>query len=426
MAGLSLRRNFAWTLVGNVVYAVCLWGQLALLTKLGTTGTVGRFALASAVATPVIMFAQLQLRSVLASDARGQFVFRDYFGVRLVLLPPALLVVLAVGLLAYNPAQTVIIMLFALGRAIESVSDMLYGYQQQQERLDLVAISMMIKGSVALLAFGAVFVLTDSLAWGLTANAAAWLMPLFAFDLPRCRALLRAAGGGSLWPRWRWSTARPMILLALPMGLVMLAIQMRNTVPRTLLEAKRSEAELGVFSALAYLAVAGTTVVLSLSQASLARFGRHHAEGRPDLMRAVLVRMMALGLALGVAGVLVAWVAGRPLLRWLYSAEYAAQTRLLVLIMADGGMMYLASLLGAPATAMRLFRGQLVVQVSSVALLCGLGWLLIPRLGMQGAALTMLGGGVWVTAGYAWLVWRGLRSMDAVAGAASVPRAGRA
>ena len=41
----SLRQNFSWTLLGNVVYAASLWGILVLLTKVGDPATVGRFSL---------------------------------------------------------------------------------------------------------------------------------------------------------------------------------------------------------------------------------------------------------------------------------------------------------------------------------------------------------------------------------------------
>ena len=92
----SLRRNFSWTFLGNAVFAACLWGILAVLTKLGSPDVVGRFALGSAIATPAIMFANLQLRVVLATDASQTHEFRDYLGVRLVMLPAALLLVLVI------------------------------------------------------------------------------------------------------------------------------------------------------------------------------------------------------------------------------------------------------------------------------------------------------------------------------------------
>ena len=42
---LPLRKNFAWTLTGNVVYAGCQWGMLMAIAKLGTPAMLGQFAL---------------------------------------------------------------------------------------------------------------------------------------------------------------------------------------------------------------------------------------------------------------------------------------------------------------------------------------------------------------------------------------------
>jgi hypothetical protein len=38
----SLRLNFSWTIVGNVVYAGTQWGILVLLARLGTPEAVGQ------------------------------------------------------------------------------------------------------------------------------------------------------------------------------------------------------------------------------------------------------------------------------------------------------------------------------------------------------------------------------------------------
>jgi hypothetical protein len=51
--GLSLRRNFAWTVLGNVTYAACQWGMLVALAKLGSPEMVGQFALGLAIGAPV-------------------------------------------------------------------------------------------------------------------------------------------------------------------------------------------------------------------------------------------------------------------------------------------------------------------------------------------------------------------------------------
>jgi O-antigen/teichoic acid export membrane protein len=413
MAALSLRRNFAWTLVGNIVYALCLWAQLALLTKLGGPEVVGRFSLGSAIASPVLMFAQLSLRPVLASDARGEYAFQDYLGLRMALLPPALLVVGLVAWFGYSPAQTLVICLFGLGRAVESMSDIYFGFQQKQERMDLAAVSLMAKGVAALALFGIVFRTTGSLDLSLASMVAGWLLVLVVFDLPRTARLVRACPGQSMRPRFNSVVMRRLALLSLPMGTVFLAIQLRATIPRAILERSHGEADLGIFSALSYLVIAGNTMTQALAQSSLAGLGRDVAARDTANLRRRLRQLTLLGVVLGIGGVVVSLVAGGPLLSLMYTPEYATQVPLLVLVMAGGAVLYVASLLGAPATAMRAFTSQLWVHLTSVAAMFAAGAVLVPRLGMMGAAWTMLIGSAWVLVGTGEIVRRGLRRLEA-------------
>src|SRR5674476_467086 len=68
----SLTRNFWSTVVGNAGYAGCQWGMLIVLAKLCSPEAVGQFAVGFAVAAPVFMFTNLQLRAVLATDVKGE------------------------------------------------------------------------------------------------------------------------------------------------------------------------------------------------------------------------------------------------------------------------------------------------------------------------------------------------------------------
>lgn len=407
----SLRRNFSWTFLGNVVYAACLWGMLVVLTKLGSPDVVGRFALGSAVATPAIMFANMQLRVVLATDAEQSYQFRDYFGVRMTLLPGALLVVLAIAILGYNREQALVIGVFAVVRCVESMSDLFYGFAQKHERMDLVARSLWLRGLSALILFGVVFWLTGSLVLSLIANAAAWLLVVVFFDWPQLRRLIKGAGEPSAGPRWDKSIIRRILWLALPLGLVMMLISLRNTIPRTFLESSYGEEDLGFFSALSYMVIAGSTIIMALSQSSIARLSRFHAAGNRQAFQSTITKLLGIGVLVGLGGVLVAAVFGEFLLGWIYSPEYAQHNDLFVVVMIGGALLYLGSLLGAPVSAMRAFRVQLWVYLVNVVLLVSLSWILIPRHGMMGAAIVMVACSFWVTSAYIFLVWRGVKAM---------------
>ena len=80
---LSLRSNFAWALAGNVGYAACQWGMIVVLARLGNSFLVGQFSLGLAIATPVLMFANLHLRAMQATDARRLYRFSEYRRLRI-------------------------------------------------------------------------------------------------------------------------------------------------------------------------------------------------------------------------------------------------------------------------------------------------------------------------------------------------------
>jgi len=407
----SLKKNFSWTLLGNVTYAASLWGVLVILTKLGSPEMVGRFSLGSAIATPLIMFVGLQFKSVFVTDADDQHSFRDYLGIRLFLLPLTVLVIAVIGLVGYTQAQALAITVFACARSIEAISDLYYGLFQKNERMDLMARSLLIKGPASLILFGVVFWLTGNLVGALAGMGVGWALALVLFDIPWGRRIAAQTGIGSIRPRLSWPTFREIVWLSFPLGVVMLLLQLRNTIPRTVLEAEFGEGPLGIFSALSYLVIAGSTVALALSQSSIARLSRYYAADDGPRFRATVWKLVLLGSGLCVGGVLVAVLFGRPLLNLIYTAEFAEHSELFVVIMAAGGLVYIGNLLGAPATAMRAFRSQMVIMLFNAAFMLGLALWLIPRHGMMGAAWTMMGGAVWVVVAYGALIWHRQRRM---------------
>jgi O-antigen/teichoic acid export membrane protein len=422
----SLRRNFSWTFLGNAFYALCLWGMFSLLTKLGSKDIAGRFALGSAISTPFIIFAGLQFRVVMATDAKNAFEFRDYLGIRLVLLPVAFLLVVAVAVLGYNRDQAMVICMFGLVRIVESFIDLFYGFAQKHERMDIIARSLWLRGVSAFLLFGGVFWATGDLALSLAANALAWILTFLFFDVPNLKMLVASSGEATWLPRWSKSTFREIVWLTLPLGAVMLLITLRNTIPRTFLEQNLGEDVLGVFSAMSYLVVAGSTVIMAMSQSSLARLSRYFAEGQRDAFRSTILKILGIGVLIGVAGVLMVSRLGSFILGLVYSSDYATNNDVFVVIMIGGALFYLGSLLGAPVSAMRVFRVQLLVYLINICLMVVLCWKLIPAHGMMGAAITMAICAFWVTSAYGFLVWRGIRNMPEQPPTESLPTGGEA
>jgi O-antigen/teichoic acid export membrane protein len=385
---LPLRVNFAWTFAGNVTYALCQWGVMMALAKLGTPEVVGRFALGLAVTAPVVLFTGLALRAVQATDAQRTYRFGDYLALRLATTVIALLIIIGIVWAGeYGGETTWVILLIGLAKAFEAISDIFYGLFQQHERMDRVATSMMIKGPLSLVALAAAVFATRQTWVGAAALAVAWALVLVLYDIPNGAALLRdLSGQGNVWVRWHWPTLFRLVRLSFPLGLTVMLISLNTNIPRYFVERYWGERELGFFAAAAYLMVAGTTVVNALGQSASPRLARYYAFGDKRGFPHLLLRFIGIGLVLGISGILISLLAGREILTLLYREEYAELNNVLVWVMVAATLSYIASFLGYAMTAAHYFAAQPVI-LGVVALVNGLFCMaFVPRYGPLGAA----------------------------------------
>jgi O-antigen/teichoic acid export membrane protein len=400
---LTLSCNFSWTFIGNFIYAVCQWGMLVLLAKLGSPEMVGQFTLGLAVTAPVIMLTNLQLRIVQATDAKKQYLFSDYLGLRLIATTVALLVITVISLSGgYQWETSLIIFLIGVSKAFESISDIYYGLIQQYERMDRIAVSLMIKGPLSLLLLGVGICLSGRVLWGVFGLVIAGVVVLLGYDIQQGALILNTNPAiteaeiavnqelGTLQPHWNLRTLAKLAWLCLPLGFVMMLISLNTNIPRYLIEQYLGDRELGIFGALAYLMVAGNLVVSALGESASPQLAKYYVERNRVAFRTLLLKLVAIALLLSAIGVLVAVVGGRQLLTLLYRPEYAEQTNLFIWLMVIAGVGYISSFLGYGMTAARYFRVQipLFMAVTSISAI-GCLWLL-PKLGLQGVAIALL------------------------------------
>jgi O-antigen/teichoic acid export membrane protein len=364
---LSLRQNFAWTVLGNVVYAACQWGMLVALAKLGSPSLVGQFALGLALCAPVMMLANLQLRSVQATDARNEYRFGDYLALRLATTALAFAAICLIAWLAgYRWQTALVVILVGVAKSVESFSDVIYGLMQKYERLDRIAIAMMLRGVGSVIVFALTLWLTRRVAWAVVALAAWWSAVLLTYERKTGGDLLKAFGAAreSFAPSWQWKRMRRLAWLSLPLGVVMVLVSLNTNIPRYFIEHYLGEAALGYFAALAYVMVAGYTVMGALGQSATPRLARYHVSDRAAFKR-LLAKMMLVAAAVGAAGILVVVLWGRPLLTVLYRPDYAQHADVFVWVMVAAAISYMGSMLGFAMTAARLFRAQVPLFATS-------------------------------------------------------------
>ena len=372
----SLRSNFAWTFVGNAVYAAGQWALLSLLAKLGGSEMLGQYALALAITSPVAMLSHLNLRAVIATDVTGKHPFGDYLAVR---LAATVLGLAAIGILALlaSPGTAMVPVIVAVGvaQSAENVSDAFYGAFQRREQMDRIARSMMLRALLSAIALGCALWLTRSIVAATVALAAARLVSLLLYDVRSGEPLAH--------------TSRPsqmaILRTALPLGVVLMLVTLNANLPRYAIERNLGTRELGAFAAAASFLTGGNTVVNALGQSATPRLARYFAQGDRSGFRRLSVQLAGISAALGAAGVAGALLLGAPLLRLLYRAEFAQYAGLLAATMLAAIPIYMAGTFGYVLTSVRVFDAQLPLFFVVAAVCAAASWLLVPRLGLLGA-----------------------------------------
>jgi len=392
--GHSLARNTGWTFAGNLALAAGQWSLLVVLAHLAPPEAVGAFALALAVTAPLATLGALNLRIVHVTDVRGDYTFADYLSLRLV---AAVLVVAAAAafcLLAGYPRGTAaVVVAIAVMRALEMLCDVFYGVFQRYGRMDHMGRSMMMRGVLYVAVLGGVMAATRALTLGSAALAASVAAVLSLYDAPvALRLLHRAAPGEPHRPHLRWPVLGSLTLVALPLGVGALFITLSSSIPRYFVQAAAGSAALGVFAVAVSLQMVGVTLVSALGQAAAPRLAAEHDAGRRGAFARLVAQLMGVALALGVIGLVVAVVAGRPLLELLFGPTYAAGHGVLVWGMVAAAFSYPASLLGyALASARRMWVQVPMLACSTAATALACAWL-VPRHGPEGAAMGLAWG----------------------------------
>jgi len=407
----SLRRNFAWTVSGNVVYAVCQWGILIVIAKLGTPTMMGQFALGLAISAPVFMMTSLQLRTVLATDARDEYRLGNYLALRVLGTVLGLAVIGGFVLVSgFRRETAAIILLVSLAKAADSMSDIIYGFWQKHEHFDKIAIALGGRGLGSVAAMGLVLYLTRSIALSTAAMALFWALWLATYERGGAKRLLSSLSTSQrLRPEWDRARGRQLVVLALPLGIVMLMLSLNANIPRYFIEHYFGEAMLGYFAAMAYVSVAGNTVMAAMGQSAVPRLARYFHSDRREFLR-LLKKMILLGAVLGIAGIGVAFFFGAEVLRLLYRADYAQYPAVFRWLMTAAAVAYVSSMLGYGITSARKFRPQVPLVLGAAAVTTAGCWILIPTQQLLGSAYAVLIGAVFSCAGSAYIMTIALRT----------------
>lgn len=176
----QLRNNVLYNTIGNIIYYISQYALMILATNISGAYVNGLVATAMTVAATCVTVCAYGMRSFQISDFSQQYSDITYLKSRVITLGVAALACTGFAFaVSYSAQQRIVILVYTLCRLSEGFVDVLHGYLQRAERMDLVGISFGVRGLASMLVFGlGLYVTQDVVVTLLVMTALNWLYVL--------------------------------------------------------------------------------------------------------------------------------------------------------------------------------------------------------------------------------------------------------
>ena len=380
----STAQNALMNTVGTVTYFFFQWLITLAVVRLSTDENVGLLQLAMTVSNAFLALANYNMRVYQVSDIRREYAAGHYTASRL--LTCGLAFVLCVGYAALwgYPLRTVLcIALYLLYRLTESLADVLHGVDQNHDRMDHVAVSMVLRAVLMVACFVLVLRLSGSV---LAASGAMFLVTLavvLGYDLPA------AARYEDIRPRWDREKIQRLLLACLPNMAATVAFISIVTLSRQFLSDLQGQVILGYYATVATPVVFVQVVMASLmnpvvgdiSAACLRR-------DRPAFLR-LHARLFLLVAAVGLLALGGILLLGEPVMVFLYGEKVRAYIDLMPLVLCTTVLYALCCILQNTLVILRRMMLYLVFAGLSLLLTLVLGRPVIQAWGPNGVSIVI-------------------------------------
>jgi O-antigen/teichoic acid export membrane protein len=349
---------------------------------------------------------------------RERVPFGEYLGFRLATTLLSLVVIATIPfVMHYRRESTLVVLIIGLGQSLETLSDLYYGRMQFYDHMDRIAKSMIMRALLGLAALGSIVYFTKSVVWGAVGLALARAIVVFGYDISkRAQLLPRHANreeaeqilktkSEALLPRWNPKTQVSLLSTSITLGVIAMLVSLLPNIPRYFIQGSLGERALGIFTATAFLVSSGSLIVNAMGQSAFVRLAKHYGAGDVAGFNSLLLKLVGIAGALGLAGIGVAVLFGHMLLTLLYRPEYAEHTDVLIAMMVGGAVTYVSGLMASAVTAARCFARQIPVLATAVGAAALASFLLVPTHGLLGAAFAVIITSTVLGAGEVVLLW---------------------
>lgn len=383
---ISLRKNFTWIFFANLFFSFSQWGILISIARFGNVEMVGQYTLGLAIISPIIMLTSLKTSTIYITDQTNKYSFKDYFSIRIVTsFITAIILFALLFIVDYDTTTMIVILLVVSYKIIESISDILYAPMQKEEHVNYVAISKIVKGALSLLLISTLLYLTGNLIIGLVGVVFVYFVALVFYDF-RNALKFEFVKFQFILPHFY-----NIVKISLPLGIVHMLISLNTNIPRYFVEYYFNAEILGYFAAISYMVVNNINIfTTALSRVVIPRFSKLLHNNKTNEVRKLLRKFEFIGIMLGVISIGFVFLFGESLLTIIYGSEYGNYTNIFKILILSTIFIFVSSFHSYFITSARYFNIQPLLGIIWVMSSTILGFVLIPKFGIEGVAYSVV------------------------------------
>jgi O-antigen/teichoic acid export membrane protein len=380
----SLKFNVGSMFVSNLIFAVCSWAQLSIISKDGNEFYLGQYTLVLAIITPLFLFSKMQLRSLIVTDKDKGEDLQIYFSFRILSII-LLWLFLFITSIFIQVDKSILFLVLGI-KSVEGISDIFNAKYQQKEIMHYITASVSLKSIAGLLGLLCGFLIWQNI------YTAFWLALLFTFlsfiiiDLK----MIVKTENFNFKLKYEYLKFKKIFLLALPLAIVTLIISLNSSISIFYLEAFVGTEAQGIYSAITYTMILGTFIANAVGQSFAPRLSKYFNENMFSHFFSLKNNFLIFNITLGILGVIFSFFFGEFILGVLFNESIAKYNNLFILIMILAVFVYIATALGYTLTAMRAFKIQPIISVFSLVLNAILSYFFIKQWGMFGAVYCLI------------------------------------
>ena len=161
---LSVEQSLVWNSVGSMVYLICNWLTTVLVVTLGSDISMsGSLAVAMSVGNIFATIVLLRARPVQVSESYSEFTTGNFIAHRIIATIFACVICFIFCMVSVAISDWAVVAVYCLFKAGDSFVDVLHGVDQVNNRLDIAAISQIVRGVGVLVSFSLCLVIFDNL-----------------------------------------------------------------------------------------------------------------------------------------------------------------------------------------------------------------------------------------------------------------------